>query len=80
MKRDDLGRSVRVSGNGDSGGYIVVPMAQLDDVKRILQRHKVRFWVDQYAISINGQPYTTVINLHRTASATHVRKLLKLAA
>ena len=65
-----------VSTDGDAGPYIMVPVAQLDKVKVLLEANKVPYWVDEEAISLDGKPEITVINLgHRNTPAV-VQSLL----
>jgi hypothetical protein len=52
-----------VSTDGTAGPYIMVPVSQLAEVRRALDARKVRYWVDENAISLDGEPEVTVINL-----------------
>jgi hypothetical protein len=65
-----------VSTDGDAGPYIMVPVAQLDKVKALLETHKVSYWVDEEAISLDGKPEVTVINLGRGSNPAVVQSLL----
>ncbi len=58
MTKDGL----RVSTDGIAGPFLMVPVTQLDAVLAVLNRHKVRYWVDADAISLDNGPATTVIN------------------
>ncbi len=65
-----------VSTDGNAGPYIMVPVAQLDKVKALLDANKLPYWVDEEAISLDGKPEIAVINLgHRSDPAT-VQRLL----
>jgi hypothetical protein len=65
-----------VSTDGEAGPYIMVPVTQLDTVTALLDANKVSYWVDEEAISLDGKPEITVINLgHRSDPAT-VQRLL----
>ncbi len=56
-----------VSTDGEAGPYIMVPEAQLEKVRALLDTNEVSYWVDEEAISLDGKPEITVINLgHRT--------------
>ncbi len=56
-----------VSTDGKAGPYIMVPEAQLEKVRALLDTNEVSYWVDEEAISLDGKPEITVINLgHRT--------------
>jgi hypothetical protein len=67
---------LRVSTDGTAGPYIMVPVSQLEDVKGLLGRNKIRHWVDENAISLNGKPEITVINLGRSANAEKAQEVL----
>lgn len=65
-----------VSTDGDAGPYIMVPMAQLDQVRAALDANAVSYWVDEEAISLDGKPEVTVINLARGSDPNRIQKLL----
>jgi len=72
-------RPIVVSTDGDAGPYIIVPMDQLDAVTTLLQDGHVDFWVDSQAISIDGQPEVTVVNLSGDADAGQIQQRLDRA-
>ena len=65
-----------VSADGDAGPYIMVPVAQLDKVRALLEANKGPFWVDEEAISLDGKPEIAVINLGRGSNSATVQGLL----
>jgi hypothetical protein len=65
-----------VSTDGDAGPYIMVPVAQLDKVRALLERNKVPHWVDEEAISLDGKPEIAVINLGHGSNPAVVQSLL----
>jgi hypothetical protein len=65
-----------VSTDGTAGPYIMVPVAQLEEVKRLLDGHRVRYWVEENAISLDAGPYISVINLGREGNASAVQAIL----
>ena len=65
-----------VSTDGGAGPYIMVPVTQLDKVRSLLDANKVRFWVDEEAISLDGKPEVAVINLGHGTNAAMVQSLL----
>jgi hypothetical protein len=67
---------LRVSNDGTSGPYIMVPVSQIEDIKTVLNHNRVRYWVDENAISLNGTPEIAVINLGRGADAAGVQYIL----
>ena len=67
---------LRVSTDGTVGPYILVPLSQLGDVQRLLDSRGVPYWVDEEAVSLNGSPAVTVIDLGRKGDANAVQSLL----
>jgi hypothetical protein len=65
-----------VSRDGTAGPYITVPLDQLDEVRQLLSQHSIRYWVDEHAISMNGKPYVTVVDLGRGTDADAVQAIL----
>lgn len=70
---------LQVSTDGTAGPYIMVPLSQLDDVKHLLDGQRVRYWVEENAISWDGSPYIAVINLGREGDAAAVQSILDAA-
>lgn len=69
-------KPLRVSTESKAGPYIWVPFIQLDEVRRLLDSHKVAYWVSENAISWNGGPEMTVINLGHEGDAAAVQAFL----
>lgn len=65
-----------VSTDGTAGPYIMLPVSQLDEVCRLLDENGVRYWVEEEAISWNGEPEVAVIDLGRGGDAARVQALL----
>lgn len=65
-----------VSTDGDTGPYIMVPVNQVDDVCRLLDANDIRYWVDDDAISLDGKPEVTVVNLGSGSDASAIQKIL----
>jgi hypothetical protein len=65
-----------VSKDGDAGPYLVVPVAQLERVRALLDANKVSYWVDEEAISLDGKPEIAVINLGHGSNPKTVQSLL----
>ena len=66
---------LQVSIDGSAGPYIMVPVSQLDEIKRLLDSKHVHYWVDENAISLNGTPEVAVIKLGRDADSGAVQNL-----
>lgn len=56
-------KPLRVSTDGTAGPYVMVPVSQLDEVRRLLDSNGIRYWVQEDAISLNGAPFVAVVNL-----------------
>ncbi|MDB5351648.1 MAG: hypothetical protein JWN86_2895 [Planctomycetota bacterium] len=69
-------RPLLVSTDGGAGPYIMLPVDQLPHVQTLLDENRIRYWVDEDAISLNGKPAITVINLGRMGDAQSVQRLL----
>ena len=72
-------RPIRVSTDGTSGPYIMVSVESLEKVRKFLTENDIPHWVDHTAISVDGRPAVTVINLGRTADSRRVQDLLDAA-
>ena len=68
--------SLRVSSDGIAGPYLMAPVTQLDEVLAVLDRRKVRYWVDSDAISVDNEPAITVINFGRSGDARLIQSIL----
>lgn len=60
----------------DAGPYIWLPAAQVDEVSALLRANGVPHWLDRFAISFEGGPETTVINLGRRVDGAAVQRIL----
>ncbi|HEX4792181.1 MAG TPA: hypothetical protein VH370_00225 [Humisphaera sp.] len=70
---------VVVRTEGGAGAYIMVPLDQIAEIEGILRDNRVSFWVDSDAISLDGKPAISVINLGRGADVARVQRLLDAA-
>jgi hypothetical protein len=67
---------LRVSVDAVAGPYLMVTIDQLDSVVALLDRHKVRYWVDPEAISLDNEPYVTVINFGKAGDGARIQAIL----
>lgn len=72
-------KPLRVSADGTTGPYLMVPVSQLDEVRRLLDSRGVGYWVEENAISLDGAPEVAVVNLGRRAEAATVQAILDSA-
>jgi hypothetical protein len=59
-----------------AGPYLWVALTQLDAVCAVLDRHKIRYWVDSDAYSLDNEPLETVINFGRSEDAARIQSIL----
>jgi hypothetical protein len=76
MNDTTTGERLVVSDEGDGGPYIIVPLDQLADVCRVLDASKVLYSVDEEAVSLEGEPLLSVINLGRGVDVAAVQRAL----
>ncbi len=69
-------RPLHVSTDGTAGPYIMVPLIQLEEVRRLLDDRGIRYYVEENAISLSGTPMVAVIDLGRGADADKIQDLL----
>jgi hypothetical protein len=65
-----------ISTDGTAGPYIMVPVSQLDDLRRLLDSRHIGYWVEEDAISLNGAPEVAVVDLGRGADTAAVQAML----
>jgi hypothetical protein len=54
----------------------MVPVGQLNEVRGLLESHQIRYWVDENAISLDGQPAVAVVNFGRGTEGPKVQAIL----
>ncbi|MBN2293746.1 MAG: hypothetical protein JXM70_15065 [Pirellulales bacterium] len=69
-------KPLSVSTDGDAVPYIMVPVQQIGDVCALLDNNEISYWVDEDAISIDGNPEVTVVNLGHGVDACDIQALL----
>lgn len=61
---------------GTGGPYLMVADEQLNVVVEALRANSVPHWVDEDAISVDGEPAVAVVNLGRGADVPAVQRVL----
>jgi len=69
-------KPLSVSTDGNAVPYIMVPVQQIDEVRALLDGHNIPYWLDDFAISLDGKPAVTVLNLGSGVDAAIVQDLL----
>jgi hypothetical protein len=67
---------LRVSTEGAAGPFILLPVSQVEEVTQLLKNHGIRHWVQESNISLNGGPFTTIIELGHGGDPKKVQALL----
>lgn len=57
----------------------MVPVDQVDQVRKLLDANDVPHWLDHNAISVDGRPAVVVINLGKKIDSHRVQALLDAA-
>ncbi len=70
------GERLCVSALPDAAPYIDLPLSQVEEVCRRLDRAGISYWVDPWAISIDDEPETTTINFSRYIDAARIQAAL----
>jgi hypothetical protein len=66
----------RVKSDRIAGPFLMLPLAQLERVLEILDRHANHYWVDTFAISLDRKPAKIVINFGRKGDAARIQAVL----
>ncbi len=69
-------QSLRVDSDVIAGPYLEIALPQLDTVRALLDRHEVYYWVDADAISLDNEPFRTVINFGKDGDAARIQAIL----
>jgi hypothetical protein len=72
-------KPLRVSSDGDAGPYLMVPLSQLEDVRKLLDEARFSYWVDDEVISLNGEPEVSVVNFGHQVDPVSVQTVLDAA-
>jgi hypothetical protein len=68
-----------VSTDGTAGPYVMVPVSQLADLRELLDKHRIRYSVEEDAISLDGAPEIAVVDLGHGADDAAVQAILDSA-
>jgi len=70
---------LRVTSGGDAGPYIMLPVQEVERVRKLLDSIDTHYWVDESSVSLDGNPPVTVINLAPETNEEVVQRLLDSA-
>lgn len=69
-------KPVKVTTSETAGSYIMVSLDQLARVRERLDQHKISYWADSHAISLDDKPAIVFINLGLSEDAKRVQEIL----
>ena len=73
-------KPITVETDGEErGGYLDIPLDQLDSVVALLRANDIPHWVDEEALSMDGGPFEITITLSQRADPVVVQRLLDSA-
>jgi len=70
---------LKVSVEGGAGAYLTVPLDQLADVRRVLEKNAIIHFVSQDVIELDGRPAIAIIDFGRGADAPCIQAALDAA-
>jgi hypothetical protein len=76
MTNQATGAKIRVAPDATVGPYIHLPFDQLDELKRVLDSHKIAYTVRENIISLEGGPFMSVVYLRRGTDAEALQAIL----
>ena len=72
-------KPLTVDSSEGKGGILDLPVEQLEKVCALLDANKVKYWVDEEYLSVDGGPETAMITFSRTVDSAMVQRLLDSA-
>jgi len=79
MMNTSAQRPLVVLDGGAAGPYIMLPLTQVENVRAILDSHDVSYWVDTWAVSLDENPYMTVINISAKFDVDSIQRMIDAA-
>jgi hypothetical protein len=70
---------LQVNTEGDAGPYLMIPLEQLPDVRRVLTEHNISHTVVEDAIKLDDKPVIAILDFGRTADAAQIQAVLDAA-
>jgi hypothetical protein len=68
-----------VNTEGDAGPYLMVPLDQLPDVRRVLEQKRIPHTIVEDAIGIDDMPVIAIVDFGRTADPVTIQAALDAA-
>ena len=76
MKDVVIGKPLEVAYVENSRPHIMLPVLQLEEVKALLEKHNLDYYVDDFSIAISGKPAYIVVSLDWDADPVHAQHIL----
>lgn len=70
---------LRVLTYGTAGPFLQLPLAQVDEVRAVLDKHGIWYWVNETAIALDGKNFTTIMDFGRNGDAAKIQAILDAA-
>ncbi|MCE9533030.1 MAG: hypothetical protein K8T89_18180 [Planctomycetes bacterium] len=67
---------LRVSNDNKTWPYLSLPVSQLDDVRRLLDRDGIRYTVSPNFLSFDDEPPVTIIRFGRDSDGVAIQAIL----
>ena len=69
-------KPLHVSTDGTAGPYVMVPVSQLTELRELLDKHRIRYSVEEDAISLDGAPEIAVVDLGNGADVAAIQQII----
>jgi hypothetical protein len=69
-------KPLRVIDGGEGASYIRLAVSQLDEVRQLLGKHGIQYWLSEDILSINGGPEKTNIHISRRSGPAAAQAVL----
>ena len=69
-------KSLQVSTDGTAGPYVMVPVSQLAELRELFDKHRIRYSVEEDAISLDGAPEIAVVDLGHGADVAAIQQII----
>jgi hypothetical protein len=70
---------LRVSVDGDAGPYLMFPLDQLPDVRRVLGENGITYAIEEDAIQLDDKLAIAIIDFDLDADVAHIQSVLDAA-
>ncbi|MGA2440341.1 MAG: hypothetical protein ABSH08_05255 [Tepidisphaeraceae bacterium] len=79
MEDSETHEQLKVNTEGDAGPYLMVPLEQLDAVRRVLQQNGIAYVVAEDAIELDDRPAIAIVDFGIGADTARIQAVLNAA-